>query len=186
MRNPSRHTLEAFFFKPTADGFVWQAPHRWLFGKTHHYLVDGAQKEAILDILAPDRTCGRRFAIIAAGGLVFGASIVVVGTIMQITYGGKPTTVGAILVAAALTLIPLLLVFLATMEGVTQVNLAKLAPLIARLRPTDEEITAADRRRGTAGTRGADHFINEANENGAALTPRARPRSLPPPGVIRC
>ncbi len=47
----ARNQIEAVHFKPVPSGFVFRAPNPWLFGTADHFLVNAAQKEALLDLL---------------------------------------------------------------------------------------------------------------------------------------
>jgi hypothetical protein len=55
-RNAHREACKAAFFRPTAGGYLCGAPNPYVFGGGKHYIVTEAQREAILDVLAPAAT----------------------------------------------------------------------------------------------------------------------------------
>ena len=149
MSNSSRDTIEAVVFKPAAGGgFVFQAPKPWLFGEAHHYLVNEAQKTEILTIIAPNVPAWRRNAIIGAFILCPLLWAIAIATLMWAVSDHDELTGRDAVEMIVLILIPLLLALFLAIAWTEQAKLAKLAPLIARLPPTEEQITAADKRRG--------------------------------------
>ena len=46
---------EVVAFKRLADGYVFRAPSRWLFGRAEHYRVDAARKDGIAVAIAETR-----------------------------------------------------------------------------------------------------------------------------------
>ena len=152
MSNSSRKSIEAIIFKPASGGggFVFQAPKPWLFGKARNYLVNEAQKAEILTIMAPDMPMWRRVAIIGAVIVLPVAWILGVTALMwAISPHDEPTgaDVGEIVLFGA---VPALLGLFLAVAWTAQVQLAKLAPLIAQLAPTEERITPADQSGGVA------------------------------------
>lgn len=148
MRNKSREAIDGACFKPTAGGFVFQAPRPWVFGETHNYLVNETQKSQILDVMTPDMPAWRRAVII--GALILSPLLWAVGisTLMWAISGHDEPTAGDVAAMILLIAMPILLALYIAVAWTAQVQLAKLAPLIAQLAPTDEQITAADRSRG--------------------------------------
>jgi hypothetical protein len=149
MSNSSRDTIEAVCFKPAAGGgFVFQAPKPWLFGEAHHYLVNEAQKAEILTIIAPNVPAWRRRAIFGAFIVTPLLWAIAIATLMWAVMDHDELTGRDKVVMAILILVPLLLAAFVAIVRTEQGKLARLAPLIARLPPTEEQITAADKRRG--------------------------------------
>jgi MFS family permease len=151
MSNSSRDAIEAVLFKPAAGGgFVFQAPKPWLFGKAHNYLANEAQKAEILTIMAPNVPVRRRGAII--GAFILGPvlwALAIATLIWAISDHDEPTA-GDGVVIIILVAVPILLALFLALAWSAQAQLAKLTPLIARLQPTEEQITAAYQRRGMA------------------------------------
>jgi hypothetical protein len=151
MSNSNRDRIEAIIFKPAAGGgFVFLAPKPWLFGESHNYLVNEEQKAEILTVMAPNAPAWRRIAIIGAfilGPVLWAAAI---ATLMFAVSDHDEPSVGDVAVMIILVAVPILLALFLALAWSAQAVLAKLAPLIARLRPTEEKITAADLRRGMA------------------------------------
>lgn len=148
MRNRSREQLEAMIFKPTAGGFVYRAPAPWVFGQARNYVVDDAQKSEILAIMMPDMPAWRRAAVIAA---LIGIPILwvfAVTALMWALSGHDEPTGRDLLALLLLVLVPLVAAAYAALAWNARMKLAKLAPLIARLTPSDDAITNTDLRRG--------------------------------------
>jgi hypothetical protein len=151
MSKSARDTIEAVCFKPAAGGgFVFQAPKPWLFGDAHHYLVNEAQKAEILTIIAPTVPAWRRRAIFGACILTPLLWAVAVAAFMWAVSDHETLTGRDKVEMVILILVPLLLAGFLALARTEQAKLAKLAPLIARLPPTAEQITADDKRRGMA------------------------------------
>jgi hypothetical protein len=151
MSNGSRATIEAVLFKPAAGGgFVFQAPKPWLFGEAHNYLVNEAQKAEILTIMTPNVPVWRRAAII--GAFVLGPVLwaLAIATLMWAVSDHDEPTGGEVMVMVILIAGPILLAMFLAIAWSVQVQRAKLAPLIAQLAPTEQQITKADQRRGMA------------------------------------
>ena len=148
MRNRSREQLEAMVFKPTAGGFVYRAPAPWVFGQASNYLVDDAQKSEILAIMTPDVPAWRRAAVI---GAIIGVPILWVCAVTALVWalsGHDEPTAGDFVAVLLLVLVPLVAMGFAALAWNAQVQLAKLAPIIARLAPSGDAITRTDLRRG--------------------------------------
>jgi hypothetical protein len=149
MSNSGRDAIEATSFKPAAGGgFVFRAPKPWLFGEAHNYLVDEAQKAEILTAMAPNVSALRRTAMLVA--LVLGPVLwaIAVATLMWAGSPHEEPTAGEMGTMIILIVVPVFAALYLVVATSAQATLAKLAPLIARLRPTEEQITAADLRRG--------------------------------------
>jgi hypothetical protein len=71
-----------------------------------------------------------------------------IATLMWAVSDHDEPTVGEAVAMIILVAVPILLALFLTFAWSAQALLAKLAPLIARLRPSEEQITAADLRRG--------------------------------------
>jgi hypothetical protein len=145
----NRDAIEAMIFKPaTGGGFLFQAPKPWLFGQARNYLVSEAQKDEILAVMAPSAPAWRRYAVVAAlilGPVIWALAIV---TLLWAISDHDEPTFGEVIAMMVLILVPILGALFLTVAWSAQVKLARLAPLIGALQPTDERITRADVRRG--------------------------------------
>jgi hypothetical protein len=150
MRNRSRETIAAMLFKPTTGGFVFRAPRPWVFGRARNYRVDAAQKAEIIAVMAPEKPAWHQAALIAA--LILGPVLWVCGmtAFVWAVSGHDEPTGGDVVAVMLLSVVPLLAALYFALAAGAQRQLAKLAPIIARLAPSDEEVTAADLRRGMA------------------------------------
>jgi hypothetical protein len=149
MSNNRRDTIDAIIFKPASGGgFVFRAPKPWLFGAAHNYLVDETQKAEILALMAPNVPVWRRIAII--GAFILGPVLwaIAVALLMWAVSGHDEPTAGEVVVMIVLIAGPILLALYLAIAWAARVQLARLAPLLAGLAPTQERITAADLRRG--------------------------------------
>jgi hypothetical protein len=51
----TRNSLVSVLFKPVPGGYTYHAPGRWVFGPARYYLVNEAQKSAIIAVQTPRR-----------------------------------------------------------------------------------------------------------------------------------
>ena len=130
------------FFKPVPGGFVYAAPKPWLlFGRTHHYLVTEAQKEAITAASQPPSFVAmfaKLITIVTAG----------VGAAMALnwyrhSYQFTDFTFGDIGIIFVATMFSMLLAYRVAFGA--QVN--RLHSLIATLPKSDVRISIDDARR---------------------------------------
>jgi hypothetical protein len=150
MRNRGRETIEAMLFKPTTGGFVFRAPRPWVFGRARNYRVDAAQKAEIIAVMAPEKPAWHQAALVAA--LILGPVLWICGAtafVWAVSGHDEPTGRDVIAVMV-LGVGPLPAALYFALAAGAQRQLAKLAPILARLAPSDEAITAADLRRGMA------------------------------------
>ena len=134
----SAHEIEAVMFKPAGDRYVFQAPSRWVFGRTCRYLVTDAQKQDLLAIVAPPRP-GLRVAMIVA--VILGWTIAVSSFMWMVSPHDEPTAAD-VLVMAVLILGPLFLAFALMLRQ----KLRRMQPILAGAPQTDERITPQERR----------------------------------------
>jgi MFS family permease len=145
----NRDAIEAMSFKATAGGlFVFRAPKPWLFGKTSNYLADEAQKAEILTAMTRNVSAGRRAVVI--GALLLGCVLwaIAVSLLMWAISSHEEPTARELVIMSLLIAGPVIAALYLGLALSVKATLAKIAPLIARLQPTDEQITRADLRRG--------------------------------------
>ena len=147
IRNARREACKAAFFRATQDGYLYRAPNPYVFGRAKHYIVTEAQREAILDVLAPPATTP---AARPSKTILGFSAIGVLGLALPVfLIGLYPTNLPgaeyAITVLAAL-LVPLLVAMFAMIYRLAALQVAELRPILASARPTDERITNADAR----------------------------------------
>jgi hypothetical protein len=56
-------SLEEVYFRPVQGGYLYDAPNPWLAGRGARYIVNEAQRAALLDIVKPQRNGLRIFAV---------------------------------------------------------------------------------------------------------------------------
>ncbi len=133
----ARRSIEAALFKQVPGGFVYRAPNPWVFGRADHYLVDEAQKAAILELVVARRPM--LFLAVWIGGFLLAAgAAVAVLLIFGLDY---PATVSTALIAAMMPVTVLALHLTARR------TLRRLQPVLAGASPTDQRITTAEIRR---------------------------------------
>lgn len=145
----NRNAVEAMNFKPVAGGLcIFRAPKPWLFGKATNYLADEAQKAEILAVMTRNVSAWRRATVV--GALIVGCLLwaVAVSLFMWAVSSHEEPTAGELAIMSILIPGPVLAAIYLVLALSVQATLAKLAPLIAHLRPTNEQITRADLRRG--------------------------------------
>src|SRR5580658_7611555 len=128
--NRNRDAIEAMIFKPAAGGgLLFQAPKPWLFGRPRNHLVSEAQKDEILNVMAPSAPPARRYAVVAA--LIFGPvlwALAITALVWAISDHDEPTF-GEGVVMMALIVVPILGALFVAIAWSAQVKLAQLAPL---------------------------------------------------------
>jgi hypothetical protein len=129
---------EALWFKQVPEGYVFRAPNPWIFGSARHFLVNEAQKAQLLTVLTARSQSATLTIVVLACLAMFGASI----TAVIYAAGDNDYPVG-IFVA---TIVLVLLSLYAALLIVTLPLAGRVEPLLAGLPPTDQRITAADRR----------------------------------------
>lgn len=129
---------EALFFKPVAEGYVFRAPNPWVFGRGRFFLVNEAQKARLLGILTARSPLAVLMTFLASFLIMFGASV---AAIVFLAGAGEP---GAALFVPMVALV-LLSMYVALLFCVRPTALLVQRQL-PELTPTDQRITAADRR----------------------------------------
>jgi type III secretory pathway component EscS len=143
--------VEAVYFKPAADGFIFQAP-RLRFGAKRSYLVSAAQKPAILAALTGNRSRRRPYALLVAAlfALLWVAAVTAAVWAMS-PAGRNGPTAGEGLAIMLLTAVPLIgAIALATMLHV-RAQQRRLQPILTGLPQTDQRISAQEQRAALAG-----------------------------------
>jgi hypothetical protein len=134
--------IEAALFKQVGDGWVFQAPNPWVFGRTSRYLVNEAQKAELLAIVTP-RSPTLRIAAITAGILLWAiaASIIV----WAVSSRDEPTASDALAIFA-LVVVPIFLALVFALQR----NLRRMQRVLAGAPRTEERITPRELRHAMA------------------------------------
>jgi hypothetical protein len=129
---------EALLFKQVPEGYVYQAPNPWLFGRRRFFLVNEAQKAELLAAV----TARSQFALVMTFVVVFVALLA--GSVAAVVYlaGDGDHPIGITSATVVLTLLSLY----AAAIIIAQPAARRVRPLLERLTPTDQRITLADRR----------------------------------------
>jgi hypothetical protein len=127
-------------FKPVAEGYVFQAPNPWPFGRTRSYLVNEAQKARLAARL---RRMRRQILLLA--GLVM-LLAVVLSAVVGMTGAGDALSLPAFAAIVAVTILVMLSVPL-----VPHLLLMRDLPaLLAGLQRTDERVTVGEQLQSVA------------------------------------
>lgn len=129
---------EAIWFKPVPEGYVFRAPNPWVFGRGKYFLVTEAQKAQLLSVLAA-RSQSRTLTIFL---LCFTAMFSATLAALAFFAGDTLHSLGIFLVTIVITLGSMYAALLITAAPTAR----RVQPLLADLSPTDQRITAADRR----------------------------------------
>jgi hypothetical protein len=131
--------VTASLFKPVEGGYVFRAPYQLGVGKARHYLVSEAEMAALVAAIA-----GRRPALTRAGlALACGAAAIVAMTLVFVFSPHRDPAISDTIAMLALTFALIL-----TQAAAWRFwKLRRLAPMFARLTPTELAITRAEMRR---------------------------------------
>ena len=127
----TKDRVRSAFLRPVPGGYIFRAPNPKVFGAADHYLVNEAQRDAIVAIMVHRRT--PLLLALCLGGLVLAASAGLI-----VLAPGYPTTV-SIAVIATIMLAVLLSISLSESR-----KLRQLQPILADARRTDQRITLAE------------------------------------------
>jgi hypothetical protein len=131
--------IEAVLFKRIAGGYIFQQPNPWLFGRSSRYIVDEAQKAALLAIIVPRRPV-LRIAVVTALILLW---VVVVATLVWAFGSGRDNpTAGDFAAIFGLTLVPLMAALIVALQR----NLRRMRPILAGAPRTEQKITRGELR----------------------------------------
>jgi hypothetical protein len=128
---------EAIWFKQVPEGYVFRAPNPWVFGRGKYFLVTEAQKAQLLSVLAARRQSRTLTIFLLCFAAMFGASLAAVAFI-----AGDTLRFLGIFLTIVVTLASIYAALLITAAPTAR----RVQPLLADLSPTDQRITAADRR----------------------------------------
>jgi hypothetical protein len=131
--------IESILFRPVASGYLYQQANPWVFGPMRRYIVNDAQKAALLAIVTPPRPVLRIIVITAIILAWTGA----VGTGMWAVSGHDNPTAIDFAIMMVLILVPIYLLWVAFLQR----NLRRMAPILAGAPRTQERITNRDLRR---------------------------------------
>jgi hypothetical protein len=135
--------MESVLFKPVeGGGYVFQPPSPWLIGGSQRYLVNAAQKDQLLALLATPRPVLRGLAIVA--GILIWA--VLVATMMWAVSPHENPEAIDIIAMVVLILVPMALAFIFMLRQ----RMRRLQPLLIGLPRTDERITSREQRQSMA------------------------------------
>jgi hypothetical protein len=134
--------VESVLFKPVAGGYVFQAPNPWVFGRMSRYLVNDAQKAALLAIIMPRRPI-LRIALITAVIVAWAGAA---GAIVWALSNHDQPAFADVAAIFALVLAPIYLVWVVALQR----NLRRMWPILADAPRTEERITSGELRRAMA------------------------------------
>jgi len=134
----SAREIESVLFKQVAGGYVFQAPNPWVFGPTSRYLVNDAQKAALLAIITPRRPV-LRIALITAVIVIWAGAA---GAIVWALSRHDPPTVADVLAIFALVLLPIYLAWVFALRR----NASRMRPVLAEAPRTQDRITGGELR----------------------------------------
>jgi hypothetical protein len=113
-------------FKPVAGGYVFQAPHPWLFARSRTYLVNDAERTAIAACIRR-----RQKLMLVLLAVLFPVMFGLIALLMLVFHLPSPLVITLV---SVLILVPLI--------GIPHLCLVRcLAPLLAGLPRTDQRIT---------------------------------------------
>jgi hypothetical protein len=131
--------VAANLFKPVEGGYVFRAPYQIGFGKVRHYLVSEAEMSALVAAIA-----GQRPALTRAGlALAAAVAAIVASTLVFVFSPHRGPAISETIAISALTFALILIQATAWRFW----KLRRLAPMFARLTPTELAITRAEMRR---------------------------------------
>jgi hypothetical protein len=134
--------IEAVLFKQVGGGYVFQAPNRWVFGRSSRYLVNDAQKAELLTIIAPPRPTVR-IAVITIAILLWAIASAII--VWAISNHEEPTASDALAILA-LIVVPIFLTLLVALQR----NLRRMQGVLAGAPRTEQRITRRELRRAMA------------------------------------
>jgi hypothetical protein len=134
--------VESVLFKQVPGGYVFQQPSPWVFGRSSRYLVNDAQKAALLAIITPRRPIGRIVAITV--GLTLWA--VAAPTIVWAVSSHDEPTASDAFAMLALILVPMFVALVVALQR----NLRRMRPVLAGAPRTNERITRGEVRHAMA------------------------------------
>jgi hypothetical protein len=132
----------AALFKPVEGGYVFRAPYQLGLGAVAHYRVDERQKAELADVIAGKHPWGTRVALAFAA---IGAVVIAAIAVFAVSPHKSPTAID-MLAMIALSLVAVAPIFALWRWW----KLRQLAPLLARLPRTDEQITRREMRAAAA------------------------------------
>jgi hypothetical protein len=134
--------IQSVLFKQVPGGYIFQQPNPWIFGRSSRYLVNEAQKAALLAIVTPRRPVVRG-AVILAGVLLWAVAASIL--VWAFSSHDEPT---------ALDVIAIIVLIVGPMLGALivalQRNLRRMRPILAGASRTDQRITRGELRRAMA------------------------------------
>lgn len=131
--------IEAVLFKRVAGGYIFQQPSPWLLGRSSRYIVDEAQKAAILAIIMPRRPV-MRITVITAIILLWAA--VVATAVWAFGSGHDSPTAGDFVAIFGLIVVPIVGALILALQR----NLRRMQPILAGAPRTDDKITRGELR----------------------------------------
>jgi hypothetical protein len=123
--------IRSVFLKPVPGGYVFRAPNPRMFGPSAHYLVNEAQRDAIVAIMVPRRAPLLLALWLSGFLLAAGAGLIVLAP-------GYPATVWTVVIAA------MMLAAILGMHLSARRKLRRLRPILVDAPRTDQRITLAE------------------------------------------
>ena len=134
--------IQSVLFKQVPGGYVFQQPNPWVLGRSSRYLVNEAQKAALLAIVTPRRPV-LRGAVILAGVLLWAVTASLL--VWAFSSHDEPTTLD-VLAIVVLIVGPMLAALIVALQR----NLRRMRSILAGAPRTDERITSGELRRAMA------------------------------------
>jgi hypothetical protein len=142
--------VAASLFKPVEGGYVFRVPYPLGLGRVRHYLVMNTEKAALVAAIAGPRPARTRNCLWLAG-----SAAVIVATLVVLVLSPHHAPALSDTIAMMVLSLALILVEAAVWRFW---KLRQLAPLLARLAPTELEITRAEMRRAIFARTATSHL----------------------------
>jgi hypothetical protein len=124
------------FFKEVPAGFVFRPPSQWLFGSVQNYIVNPEQKAEILDVGRTRHPVLRTaIFILALIGCPAGSILMAYGLSDRVDFGWADAVITTVLILGS---------YYALCVIAIRSQLRRLRPVLARLIPTDKELTVQE------------------------------------------
>jgi hypothetical protein len=134
--------IQSVLFKQVPGGYVFQQPNPWVFGRSSRYLVNEAQKAALLAIVTPRRPV-LKGVVILTGVLLW--AVAAPTLVWAFSSHDEPTTRDVVA-----TLVLIVVPMLAALIVALQRNLRRMRSVLAGAPRTDERITRGELRQAMA------------------------------------
>ncbi len=131
-------SLEEVYFRPVEGGYLYDAPNPWLVGRGARYIVNEAQRAALLDIVKPQRN-GLRILVLSAITIPYMFAVAWLWAATSHGHVGNLAMVGEMVTM----LVPFYLLGIAYRFR----YLARIAPVVSTAIETDQTFSTSERTR---------------------------------------